>query len=264
MNWHRLLKLLTIASAVVLLSALSRKGHCGDQPDAQIYFESPEAAVVAWGGETSDERTTLPGRQNFPLGASYDLHVSKLPGLKAQRASMRLTLVASPGPEADRYLEHNPIPVTITVDDVDQLNARQRVVKAIYVPKVEFRELANAATQSLVSTRQDPGTDVIAMANSRGTLLCVLELAPSEANDAKSRTTEPKPEPSDAGDNSDSFREGLRIALMDTNPLVAKHAAIALGEAHDRSSIPALRRALAHPDQRVRDAAAGALEQILK
>lgn len=177
---------------------------------------------------------------------------------------MRLTLAASPSPEGHRYLEHNPIPVTISAEDVDQLNARQRVLKAIYVPKVEVHELAVAGIETLVSTRQDPGTDVTALAKSRGTLLCVVELMPSKADDAKSRTTEPKPEPSDARDNSVSLRESLRNALRNANPLVAKHAAIALGEAHDRSSIPALRRALAHPDQRVRDAAADALERILK
>lgn len=62
MIWRRLLTLLVVALATVLLSASSRQGHCGDHPDAQIFFASPDLAVVAWDAETSDERTTLPAR----------------------------------------------------------------------------------------------------------------------------------------------------------------------------------------------------------
>ncbi len=256
--------LFVFAATILLLAATSRQSHCADQTHAQIFFTDPDGAVVEWGKGTSDERTTLPGRQDFALGAAYDLRLSNLSASKTKQASIRLTLAASPGPDGHRFLEHNPIPLTITAEDIDQLSSEKRVTKAIYIPSGEYSDFALAGVQTIVSTRQEPGVDVTAEAKARGTLLCVVELIPVTTSDAASKPLKPDSRPSDAGDGNAAHLERLRHALEDSNPLVAKHAAIALGDAQDKSAVPALRKSLTHTDQRVRDAAADSLEQILK
>lgn len=143
----------------------------------QVKFLDPEGMSIGWqiGGGYADNQLTAPGRYNFPQAASYRLKLAHIP----DRDGLTLypTLQVYPvHPQTAAYLAHNCVPVQITDEDLDQVQANNFVTKVIYLPSREHQELAIAGVETLVSTRLDPGLDPVAEADRRGTILAVLRV----------------------------------------------------------------------------------------
>ena len=143
----------------------------------QLRFVGPQAMQVGWqiGATYAENQLTVPGRYNFNQGVTYRLKLTGIPG----RDSLILypTLQVYPShPTTDAYLAHNSVPLEITDEDLDQVEANNFVSKVIYLPDPRFQELAIAGVETLVSTRLDPGVDPVAEADRRGTIMAVLRI----------------------------------------------------------------------------------------
>lgn len=144
---------------------------------SQIRFLGPAGMGIGWqiDGGFAEDQLTAPGRYNFNQGATYRLKLTNVP----DRAGLVLypSLQVYPShPNTDAYLSHNPIPIQLTDEDIDQVDANNFVTKVIYLPDAKHQELAIAGVETLVSTRLDPGVDPIREASRRGTILAVIRV----------------------------------------------------------------------------------------
>jgi hypothetical protein len=143
----------------------------------QIKFVEPEGMSVGWriAGGYADNQVAVPGRFSFRQGFAYGLKLSNIPGREG--LILYPTLQIYPAhPQTDAYLAHSCVPVQITDEDLDQIQANNFVTKVIYLPSPQHQELAIAGVETLVSTRLDPGLDPVAEADRRGTILAVLRI----------------------------------------------------------------------------------------
>ena len=141
----------------------------------QIKFVEPEGMSIGWqiAGGYAENQVAVPGRFSFRQGASYRLKLSQI----HDREGLTLypTLQVYPAhPQTEPYLSHSCVPVQITDEDLDQIQANNFVTKVIYLPDPQHQELAIAGVETLVSTRLDPGLDPVAEADRRGTILAVI------------------------------------------------------------------------------------------
>lgn len=140
----------------------------------QIKFVEPEGMSVGWriAGGYADNQVSVPGRFSFRQGFAYGLKLSNIPGREG--LILYPTLQIYPAhPQTDAYLAHSCVPLQITDEDLDQIQANNFVTKVIYLPSPQHQELAIAGVETLVSTRLDPGLDPVAEADRRGTILAV-------------------------------------------------------------------------------------------
>jgi hypothetical protein len=151
--------------------------HNGAGHSTQVKFMEPDGMSIGWqiGGGYADNQLFAPGRYNFPQGASYRLKLTSLPGREG--LTLYPTLQVYPShPTTAAYLAHSCVPVQITEEDLDNVQATNLVTKVIYLPSPRHQELAIAGVETLVSTRLDPGLDPVAEADRRGTILAVLRV----------------------------------------------------------------------------------------
>jgi hypothetical protein len=77
----------------------------------------------------------------------------------------------------DPFLAHSAVPVEFTNEDFDQVAAGNYVVKVIYLPDPNFQDAATTGgLEEIVSSRLEPGTDPIAEAQRRGSILLVIRM----------------------------------------------------------------------------------------
>jgi hypothetical protein len=141
----------------------------------QIKFVEPEGMSIGWqiAGGYAENQVPVPGRFSFRQGASYRLKLSQIPDREG--LTLYPTLQVYPShPQTEPYLAHSCVPVQITDEDLDQIQANNFVTKVIYLPDAQHQELAIAGVETLVSTRLDPGLDPVAEADRRGTILAVI------------------------------------------------------------------------------------------
>ena len=141
----------------------------------QIKFVEPEGMSIGWqiAGGYAENQVAVPGRFSFRQGASYRLKLAHIPDREG--LTLYPTLQVYPAhPQTDAYLSHSCVPVQITDEDLDQIQANNFVTKVIYLPDPQHQELAIAGVETLVSTRLDPGLDPVAEADRRGTILAVI------------------------------------------------------------------------------------------
>ena len=142
----------------------------------QIKFVEPEGMSVGWQipAGFAENQVSVPGRYSFAQGASYRLKLTNIPG---RELTLYPTLQVYPAhPQTEAYLAHSCVPIQITDEDLDQVQANNFVTKVIYLPDPLHQELAIAGVETLVSTRLDPGLDPVAEADRRGTILAVLRM----------------------------------------------------------------------------------------
>ncbi len=152
-------------------------GRSFETTTTQVRFVGPEGTVIGWqiGGGFATNQLVAPAKYDFQQGATYRLTLSNLPNREA--VTLYPTLQVYPThPETDAYLAHNGVPVQITDEDLDQVEANNFLTKVIYLPSPKHQELAIAGVETLVSTRLDPGIDPVHEADRRGTILAVLRL----------------------------------------------------------------------------------------
>jgi hypothetical protein len=140
----------------------------------QIKFIDPEGMSVGWqiAGGFADNQLAVPGRFSFHQAAAYRLKLSNIPGREG--LTLYPTLQVYPAhPQTAAYLDHSCVPLQITDEDLDQIQANNFETKVIYLPSPLHQELAIAGVETLVSTRLDPGLDPVAEADRRGTILAV-------------------------------------------------------------------------------------------
>ncbi len=143
----------------------------------QVRFVAPEGMQVGWQipGGFAVKQVPVPGRYDFPQGATYRLKLENIPGREG--LVIYPTLEVYPAhPATDAYLAHNTVPIELTDEDLDQVESNNFVTKVIYLPDPKFQELAIAGVETLVSTRLDPGVDPVAEAERRGTIMVVLRM----------------------------------------------------------------------------------------
>ncbi len=144
---------------------------------SQIRFLGPEGMSIGWqiGAGFAESQLMAPASYNFPQAATYRLKLEKIPG--REMAPIYPTLHVYPShPTTEAYLAHNPIPIRINDEDLDQVSTSNFVTKVIYLPDAKYQELAVAGVTELVSTRLPLGQDPILEADRRGTILAVLRM----------------------------------------------------------------------------------------
>jgi hypothetical protein len=147
--------------------------------ETQIKFVGPAGMQLGWqaAGGYAENQITAPARHNFRQGAVYRLKLTKIPGAGREGLTLYPTIQVYPSaPATDAYLVHNSVPIDITDEDLDQVEANNFVTKVIYLPDPRYQELAVAGVETLVSTRLEPGVDPVAEADRRGTILIVFRL----------------------------------------------------------------------------------------
>jgi len=156
----------------------------------QVKFVEPLGMSIGWqiGTGFAEAQLSSPGRYNFQQAASYRLKLTGIPGRDG--LTLYPTLQVYPAhPQTDAFLAHNAVPVQITEEDLDQVQANNFVTKVIYLPSPQHQELAIAGVEQLVSTRLDPGLDPVAEADRRGTILLVLRLGNMDMESPDSNAT---------------------------------------------------------------------------
>jgi len=147
--------------------------------NVQILFARPESMRISWDvsgvGYFDSEPLIVPGRQTFPTGGIFRLKVANIEGREGVERYPTLE-VGPVTPRTEAYLAHNAIPIQLTDEDFDQVDAGNFVTKVIYLPDPEFQELALAGVETLVSTRLDPGIDPIVEADRRGAILAIVRM----------------------------------------------------------------------------------------
>jgi hypothetical protein len=145
--------------------------------DTQVKFVGPAGMMVGWksGSGYAESQVVSPGRYDFHQGCAYQLKLANLPerpGLTLYpTVEIRRTML-----ETSAYLSHNSVPLELTDEDLDQIQANNFVTKVIYLPNARHQELAIAGVETLVSTRLDPGVDPVAEADRRGTIMVILRV----------------------------------------------------------------------------------------
>lgn len=145
--------------------------------NTQVKFVGPAGMMVGWKSGTgyAESQVVAPGRYDFHQGSTYQLKLNNVP----DRTGLTLYPTVEVRPttlETDAYLSHNSVPLELTDEDLDQIQANNFVTKVIYLPNSRHQELAIAGVETLVSTRLDPGVDPIAEADRRGTIMVVLRV----------------------------------------------------------------------------------------
>ncbi|MBQ3389358.1 MAG: hypothetical protein IJG60_09120 [Thermoguttaceae bacterium] len=152
---------------------------------AQILFQGPDGMNVNWDvstiGAFDSEPIITEGIQDFETGKEYRLRLSNLPnrkGVGGAPLNLYPTLqVNSVTPRTRSYLEHNAIPVRITDNDIDQVQAGNFVTKVIFLPAPEFQNIAVAGgVDTIVNTQLPAGTDPVVEAQNRGSILAVVQI----------------------------------------------------------------------------------------
>ncbi len=145
---------------------------------SQVRFMGPNGMAIGWdiGGTFAENQLIAPARYNFNQGFTYRLKLTNIPN-RRPGLSLYPTLQVYPShPTTDGYLAHNPVPVQITDEDLDQVDTNNFVSKVVYLPDPQFQDLAIDGVEELVSTRLDPGVDPVHEADRRGTILAVLRI----------------------------------------------------------------------------------------
>jgi hypothetical protein len=122
-----------------------------------------------------------PVRYNFVQGNIYRVRLNGIPNRPGKNYYPTLEIYPPASKEAMTFLSHATVPIGFTDEDFDQVNAGNMVVKVIYLPSAQFQDVA--AAEEIVSTRLEPGTDPVAEAGRRGTVLAVIRVGNIDLED---------------------------------------------------------------------------------
>jgi hypothetical protein len=148
----------------------------------EVFFTSPLDMKVAWYAPGPDgkpqftpQTLDVPARYNFLQAAIYRLKLTGIPGKPGLELYPTLEVVPC-NPKTTAFLAHSAVPLTITDDDIEQVQLGNYLVKVIYLPDPQFQDLAVTGPSEVVSSRLEPGVDPIAEACRRGSILLVLRM----------------------------------------------------------------------------------------
>jgi len=146
-----------------------------------IHFSGPTGLKVTWqlpDGSFNDEKgLTAPKEYNFLQGQVYRLRTRVASPNAAGRAFYPTLEVAPATAKTRTFLAHASVPVAFSADDFAQAADGVLVVKVVYLPDPVHQDFnIVVGAEELASTRLEPGTDPIAEAQRRGTILAVVRL----------------------------------------------------------------------------------------
>lgn len=152
-----------------------------------IRFANPAGMDITWQGPGGSfvEPVPLqaPARYNFPQGNIYRLRISGIPNRPGKVYYPTLEVYPAT-PHTVTFLSHNTVPVSITDEDIEQVNAGNLVTKVVYLPFPQFQDLVVVAgAEEVVSTRLEPGVNPVDEANRRGTILAVIRIGNIDLQD---------------------------------------------------------------------------------
>ena len=146
---------------------------------AQVFFAGPGGMHISWEsggpGQFSPPQITAPGRYNFRQGNIYRLKLTGIPGRDGVEIYPTLE-IAAPNAKTSSYLSHNPVPISMSAEDIDQILAGNFLTKVVFLPDPQHQELAIPGVETLVSTRLEPGANPTAEADRRGTILAIIRV----------------------------------------------------------------------------------------
>ena len=161
----------------------------GPAMTSQVKFVGPQSMMVGWQVGSGFASNQIPSGQyyDFQQGAIYQLLFDGvgLPTSPDRRLYPTLE-VRNAHPNTMAYLQHNAVPVEITEEDLEHVNASNMVTKVIYLPDPEFQARAIAGVETLVSTRLDPGVDPVQQAERMGTVMLILRFGNKDLQPAAS------------------------------------------------------------------------------
>ena len=168
------------SGAVAADGAITGPSASGCTKRTEVRFVAPDKMRVSWCGTTPQGQPAqgfifVPGRYNFVQGGIYRLKLSDIPGLPGVDLYPTLEVVPA-NARTEAFLAHSAVPVALTNEDIEQVQAGNYLVKVIYLPNPQFQDLAAVGPDEIVSTRLPPGADPIAEAYQRGNILLVLRL----------------------------------------------------------------------------------------
>jgi hypothetical protein len=142
-----------------------------------INFTGPAGTKVTWqlpdGKFNETDVLTAPTQANFRRGEVYRLKVTS----KGDRAFYPTLEVPPAAKESAAYLKRCCVPVAFSAEEFKRAKEGELVVKVVYLPDPEEQDFSTViAAEELASTRLEPGTDAVAEARRRGTVLAVIRL----------------------------------------------------------------------------------------
>ena len=168
--------------AVLPLAGSATGGQEPPIPRTQVRFAGPSGMEVRWVTRSASGKAgycepplQVPGRYNFPQGATYRLKLSKLAGDPGGDLYPTLEVGAAT-PSVQALLSHSAVPLHLTDDDIRQVQAGGYLVKVVYLataPGSGFGAVSSATTGA--------GADAIDVARRRGTVLLVLRIGNIDA-----------------------------------------------------------------------------------
>lgn len=151
----------------------------GKKVVSQIELTGPPGMEAAFELAYGAPQARLPHRLKFVLSNSEARYPVQF--LPAQGPPLSGSLTIAPVKRHTRFFwEAGIIPLTITNDDINQVNSGRHVTKVIYISEDSIRNHAKAKAETLVSTRLDPNVDAEQEADRRGAVLAVLSLSPGQ------------------------------------------------------------------------------------
>jgi RNA polymerase sigma factor (sigma-70 family) len=151
------------------------------EPRTVIRFTGPAGMRITWqqpgsGFDDMADGLAVLGDHAFTRGRVHRLRLTRIPDF-AGKAFYPTLEVAAATPKTKTFLEHASVPVAFTEEDFDQAAAGNLVVKVVYLPDPEFRDLTmTLGAEEITSPRLEPGADPIVEAQKRGTVLAIVRL----------------------------------------------------------------------------------------
>jgi hypothetical protein len=171
-----------IVLAMLPLAGLPAWGQEPSVPRTQVYFTRPSGMEVRWVTRTASGKPgygelplQVPGRYNFPQGATYRLKLSKLSGYPGPDLYPTLE-VGTAAPSLQAFLSHSAVPLHLTDDDIRQVQAGGYLVKVVYLATA-----SGSGYGAVSSATTGAGEDAIEVARRRGAIVLVLRIGNIDA-----------------------------------------------------------------------------------
>lgn len=156
----------------------------------QVRITEPEGAMITLleqqdnGSDVAptNHSVPIPVRLNFSAGKVHRLRLSGIPSHGTLEPVVTVEIPV-PAEAVKGFLSLNAVSINFTNEDLNQAAAGNAVIKAIYLKDPAVGSLASAGPTGLevmVNTRTDPGVDILAEADKRGTIVAVVRILPRE------------------------------------------------------------------------------------
>ncbi len=112
------------------------------QQKVQILFDKPAMMNIHWDvngvGQYDSTPLVVPGRQNFGQGCIYRLKLTNIEGQEGLELYPTLE-IGTVSTRTAAYLAHSAVPIQMTQEDFDQVNAGNFVTKFIYFQDPDYQ-----------------------------------------------------------------------------------------------------------------------------